>query len=164
MLVLKPLRYILLNQEQKHLFALMSTPQKWWKIFSDFTLKALFVLKIFKFLSFWSCTKNSLIKKIRLISEFMTSQPELYNISGCWSRDIFKFEILKKDLKIVSPSYFVHNLSRKVFLKLFCINWPNFIVWYWMKMHIALVCFSVFDVLSFEINLIFIIKSFFYMT
>ena len=28
MLVLKPLKYILLNQEQKHLFALMSTPQK----------------------------------------------------------------------------------------------------------------------------------------
>ena len=42
-----------------------------------FTLKALFVLKIFKIfvLTFWSCGKNGLIRKIRLISKFMTSQP-----------------------------------------------------------------------------------------
>ena len=26
-------------------------------------------------LTFWSCTKNDLIRKIRLISKFMTSQP-----------------------------------------------------------------------------------------
>ena len=42
-----------------------------------FILKALFVLKIFNFfvLTFWACGKNSLIRKIRLISKFMTSQP-----------------------------------------------------------------------------------------
>ena len=42
-----------------------------------FILKALSVLKIFKIfiLTFWSCGKNCLIRKIRLISKFMTSQP-----------------------------------------------------------------------------------------
>ena len=43
-----------------------------------FTLKALFILKIFKFLS-WRFVhveyKNGSIQKIRLISKFMTSQP-----------------------------------------------------------------------------------------
>ena len=41
-----------------------------------FILKACFVLKILKFcLDFWACRTNELIKKIRLISKFMTSQP-----------------------------------------------------------------------------------------
>ena len=40
-----------------------------------FMLKALFVIfKLFIF-TFWSCRKNGLIRKIRLISKFMTSQP-----------------------------------------------------------------------------------------
>ena len=41
-----------------------------------FILKVIFVLKIFKFLSFWSCRKNGLIRKTRLISELMTLQPD----------------------------------------------------------------------------------------
>ena len=42
-----------------------------------FTLKALFVLKIFKFfvMTFCSCRKNDSIRKIKLISKSMTSQP-----------------------------------------------------------------------------------------
>ena len=40
-----------------------------------FILKALFVLKIFKFLSRLFGQKNGLIRKIRLTSKFMTSQP-----------------------------------------------------------------------------------------
>ena len=41
-----------------------------------FILKALFVLKIFRFLlTFWACIPNSLIRKVRLILKFMTSQP-----------------------------------------------------------------------------------------
>ena len=39
-----------------------------------FTWKALFVLKIFKFLTWLFSQKNSLIKKITLISKFMTLQ------------------------------------------------------------------------------------------
>ena len=41
-----------------------------------FTLKAIFVLKIFKFLfQYFGRAKNGLIRKIRLISNSMTSQP-----------------------------------------------------------------------------------------
>ena len=40
-----------------------------------FTLKTLFVLKIFTCLNFLIMQKNGLIRKLRLISKFMTSQP-----------------------------------------------------------------------------------------
>ena len=42
-----------------------------------FTLKALFFLKIFKFLflTVWSCRKNDSVRKLRLNSKFMTSHP-----------------------------------------------------------------------------------------
>ena len=40
-----------------------------------FILKDLFIIKTFKFGLFWSCRKNDLIRKISLISKFMTSQP-----------------------------------------------------------------------------------------
>ena len=46
------------------------------KMFFILLLKALFVLKIFNFcLDFLVIQKNSMIKKTRLISTFMTSQP-----------------------------------------------------------------------------------------
>ena len=46
-----------------------------------FILKVLFVLKMFKFLRFWSCRKNSLIKETRLIPELMMSQPDKQTIT-----------------------------------------------------------------------------------
>ena len=52
-----------------------ASPLKMMKTAFYFTLKALLVLKIFKFLSWiFGHVKNGLIRKIRLISEFMTSQ------------------------------------------------------------------------------------------
>ena len=61
---------------KKNLFASMIAFKNDEKCFL-FHLKALFVLTIFKFLSlsFWLSRKNDLIRKIRLISKFMTSQP-----------------------------------------------------------------------------------------
>ena len=55
----------------------IESPLKMMKNAFYFILKTLLVLKIFKFLSwlFWSCWKNSLIRKIRLISKFIKSQP-----------------------------------------------------------------------------------------
>ena len=51
-------------------------PLKMMKNAFYFILKALFFLKIFKVfvLTFWSCRKNGLIRKKRLISKFMASQ------------------------------------------------------------------------------------------
>ena len=46
------------------------------KIYFYFILKALFIFKIFKFLSwlFWPITGHGLLGKLRLISKLMTSQ------------------------------------------------------------------------------------------
>ena len=59
------------------------------------------------------------------------------------------FHVLEKGLVIVSPTHFVHDFSRKLFLMLYSSNWPNFIVLL---------------PLNFEIDLIFLIKPFLYMT
>ena len=56
---------------------------------------------------------------------------------------MLNFDFFKKGLGIVFPTYFVHNFSRKMFLKLCSIN-----------------C----DAIDFEINLIFLIKPFSYTT
>ena len=53
-----------------------NSPSKIMKNAFYFILKALFVLKIFRFvLTFWACRKNDSIRKIRLILKFMMSQP-----------------------------------------------------------------------------------------
>ena len=86
-----------------------------------------------------------------------------------WYRDILNFNFIGKSVAIVSPRYFVHDFSRKIFLVLYSINWPNFIAWLPILleilgiMSIAIVCFPGFDVLNFEIKLIFLIKPFFYL-
>ena len=61
---------------------LIESPLKVMKNAFYFVLKALFVLKIFKFLSLlWSCRKNGLIRNISLAPKFMTSQPYLQTIA-----------------------------------------------------------------------------------
>ena len=40
---------------------------------------------------------------------------------------MLNFNLLEKDLGIVSLPYFVYDFSRKMFLMLYSINWPNFI-------------------------------------
>ena len=42
---------------------------------------------------------------------------------------MLNFDILDKSLGIVSAAHFVYDVSTKMFLKLYSINWPNFIVW-----------------------------------
>ena len=41
---------------------------------------------------------------------------------------MFNFDILDKALGIVSPGYFVYDFSKKIFLMLYSIKLPNFIV------------------------------------
>ena len=83
---------------------------------------------------------------------------------------MLNFDFLEKGLGIVAPPYFVNNFSRKMFLMLYSINWPNVIVWWPLlfeildNMRIAIVCFPGCDVLNFEINPIFLIKPFYYLT
>ena len=59
---------------------------------------------------------------------------------------------------------------RKIFLMIYSINWRNFIVWLSLLLEIldnvciAILCFQGFDAINFEIDLIFLIKSFFYLS
>ena len=74
---------------------------------------------------------------------------------------MFKFDCLEKSLGIVSPPHFVYYFSRKMFLVLHSINWPNFIAWLPLlreilgNISIAIVCKTSCDVINFEIYLIF---------
>ena len=56
--------------------------------------------------------------------------------------DLDLFLFLKKALKAsgqhVSLIYFVHNFSRKIFIMLYSINSPNFIVWLSLLIEILL--------------------------
>ena len=40
---------------------------------------------------------------------------------------MLNFSFPEKGLGLVSPPYFVHDFSRKIFLMLFSNNWPSFI-------------------------------------
>ena len=73
-----------------------------------------------------------------------------------WSRDMLNFDFLQKGLGIVSPPYFMKDVSRKIFLMLHSINWSNFIDWLPLlletlcNMCIAVVCQLGSDVVNFE--------------
>ena len=70
---------------------------------------------------------------------------------------------LKKELGIVSPPRFVYDFSRKIFVKLYSINWPDFIAWLHLLLEIlvniciAIVFWPCCDVIDFKI----IIRQFF---
>ena len=86
-----------------------------------------------------------------------------------WYGDMLNFDFLEKCLGMVSSSHFVNDFTRKTFLKLCSINWPNFFVWLSLfleilsNMCIAIVCFAGCDAINLEIDLIFLIKLFSYM-
>ena len=92
-----------------------------------------------------------------------------YNKIKLYKTFILNFDFLEKDLGIVSPPHFVYNFGTKVFLMLYSINLPNFIVQLSLlleilgNMCIAIVCKPGYDVINFEINRI-LIKPFLYMT
>ena len=62
------------------------------------------------------------------------------------------------------------STTRKIFFMLYFINWTNLITWLPLHMEIlgnmcmTRICFPECDVINFEINLIFLITPFFYMT
>ena len=77
------------------------------------------------------------------------------------------FDFLDKGLGIVAPPHFVYDFSAKILFVLYSINSPNFIVWFPLLLEIfdniciAVVCYPGYDVIDFEINLIFLIEPFF---
>ena len=84
-----------------------------------------------------------------------------------WSRDMLYFDFLQKGLAIVSPPHFVYDLSRKMFLMLCSIDWPNFIVLmlyfyftFWNIGQYVYCTFLLTMLWRFKINLNFLIKPF----
>ena len=83
--------------------------------------------------------------------------------------DMLNFNFSEKGLWLASTLYFVYDFSRKMFLILDSINRPNFIVWLPFLLEIfGNMCITIlltrFDVIEFEIKLIFLIKLFCYVT
>ena len=70
------------------------------------------------------------------IPHLVCNKTKLHKALGYWSREMLNFDFLEKSLGIVSPSHFVHDLLRKMFLMLYSINWPNFIVWLFLLVEI----------------------------
>ena len=74
-------------------------------------------------------------------------------------------QFFRKGFGIVFPSHYVYDFSRKIFVTLYSINSPNFIVWLPLihemlgNMCIAIICFPGYYASSFEINLIFFWSS-----
>ena len=76
---------------------------------------------------------------------------------------MISFDFLEKGMQEI---HFAHSFSRKIFLMLYSINWPNFIVWLSLLLEILInmcteiVCSPSCDVMRFKINRIFLIKPF----
>ena len=83
---------------------------------------------------------------------------------------MLNFNFLEKGLGTVSLPHFMYDFSRKVFLVLYSIIWPNFNAWLPLLLEILVnMCMvSVYqpgcDVIDFEIYLIFLTKPLSYMT
>ena len=98
----------------------------------------------------------------------LASNKTIYKTLEYWSRDMLNFGFLEKGLGIVSLLHFVYNFSRKLFLMLYSINWPNVIAWLPFlleilgNMCIAIVCKPDCGVIDFKFSLIFLIKPFSY--
>ena len=125
-----------------------------------------FLIKPYRGWSKWwiplKCTYCSIPLKLAY------NEKKLYKTLDYWSRDMVNLDFLGKRLGIVSPLHSVYEFSKKCFL---CsINWPNFIIWLPFlfgilgNMCIAIVCFTGFYIINFELNLIFLINPFFYKT
>ena len=75
---------------------------------------------------------------------------------------MINFDFLDEGLGIASPPHFVYDFSTKMLLIVHSINSPNFIAWLPLlleifgNMCIAIVCDPGYDVMDFEINLIFL--------
>ena len=58
---------------------------------------------------------------------------------------MFNFDFLKKDLLIASPPHFMYDFSRRVIIKLYSINLPNFIAWLALLLEILInMCIGIF--------------------
>ena len=114
-----------LSPSKKIVICVIESPLKMMKKCFYFVSKTFFVLKIFKFLSrHFGHRKNSLIRKIRSTSKFMTPNPGLQtipvqilpNISQCKGNETMKFGQLIEHNKrnIFFKNYAEYEVGRLV--------------------------------------------------
>ena len=83
---------------------------------------------------------------ISIALKLACNRDKLFKTLHYWSRDMLNFGFLDKGLRVISPAHFVYDFSIKMFLRLYSINWSNFIVWLPLlleilgNMCIAIVC------------------------
>ena len=124
---------------------------------------------LFVFLKSFIWGKNK-FQYISIALNLACNKNRLYKTLNYWSRDMSNFDFLGRVIGIVSLPHFVYDFSRKMFLMLYSFDWPNFIVWLPLLLEIlgntciTIVCFLGCDIINFKINLISLIKPFFYMT
>ena len=68
-----------------------------------------------------------LVKYLLIALNLVYDKNKLYKTLDYWSRDILKFDFLKKSLRIGSLPHFVYDFSKIKFLLSCSMNWPNFI-------------------------------------
>ena len=90
-----------------------------WKPFKNDENAFYFILKALFVTTFWSCRKNNLIRKIRLTSKFMTSQPGLQTISIGISANISQ----SKGNQTMQFVQLIEYNKRNMFLQKLCRKW-----------------------------------------
>ena len=87
----------------------------------------------------WYEVKASGVSYKLIVLNLAYSKCELYKTLDYCSPDTLNFDFLEKGLEIVSPSHFMYGFSRKMYLVLFSINWPNFVAWLPLLLEIFIV-------------------------
>ena len=151
----------LIEHPKRNIF-LWKLCRKWGRETSSrplFVFQKSFVVCKSKWSAAWFCY-------ILIALKLVCNRNKLVKTLHSWSRDMLNFDFLGKGQGIVSLAHFVYDFSTKIFLRLYSINWPNFIVCLPFlleilgNMFIAIVYYPVCDAMDFEINLIFLIKPF----
>ena len=70
-----------------------------------------------------------LFQSLSIVLNLANNKNKIYKDFEYWSRNMLNFDFLEKGLGIVSPPHFVHDFSRKTFVKLYSSGWPLFIAW-----------------------------------
>ena len=118
----------------------------------------------------WKQVVCSLVSLYFNSPQLSIQQKQTVKTLDYWSRDMLNFNFSEKGMGLVFPPHFEHDFSRKMFLILHFINWPNYIVWLPLLLEIlANICITLVLLtrlwrIKIEINLIFLIKPFWYMT
>ena len=114
-----------LIEYNKIIFFLQKSCRKWGR---ETSFRLLFV---FKKSFLWGKSKCSAayFQYISIALNLAYKKNKQLKTLDYWSRDMLNFDFLEKGLGMVFPPHFPYDFSRKMFLMLYFINWPNFIAW-----------------------------------